>query len=197
MQSFTRAAPPAPRLQRATGRHESGSRAHAAARRWLTGPHVLVARVTRSMLTGEGSVFAAGVWRDGSTGPRIAPHATILAGDRPPRDQLGSPRSAGLLRLSCRPDQVQLAKAIRSTAVISSLAVLERAGRLADYKRLCPPPHERALSELVAGQWLPMELGLAHYSTAKTRGSSYTASRSRVSTSCATAGPACWRARWD
>jgi hypothetical protein len=58
-----------------------------------------------------------------------------------------------------------MASAIRSTILISSLAGAERAGRLAVYRKLVPQQHLQTLSELVAGQWLPIELGVAHYAT--------------------------------
>src|SRR5580704_8119876 len=63
------------------------------------------------------------------------------------------------------PAEVARAKHIRSTLVTSSLNALRRRGYIARYETLVPPAHKEILLSCVAGAWLPMELGVAHYET--------------------------------
>lgn len=78
---------------------------------------------------------------------------------------LGSAAEEVLVPLSCAPERVAAANAIRSTTLMSSLVAIERAGKLPAYRENLPVEHRETLGALVAGTWLPMEVGLAHYAT--------------------------------
>lgn len=59
---------------------------------------------------------------------------------------------------------VKPAAQIRSTLLISSRKMLKDEGLFSEYERLLDAQHRDALSQLTAPCWLPIELGLAHYS---------------------------------
>jgi hypothetical protein len=54
---------------------------------------------------------------------------------------------------------------IRSTLITSSLTALRRRGYMPDYERLVPAVYKETLLSCIAGVWLPMETGVAHYRT--------------------------------
>jgi hypothetical protein len=63
------------------------------------------------------------------------------------------------------PREIASAKHVRSTLLASSLNVLRRRGHMAKYEELVPAAHRERLLSCVAGVWLPMEVGVAHYET--------------------------------
>ncbi len=63
------------------------------------------------------------------------------------------------------PAEMEPAKHIRSTLITSSLTALRKRGYMPDYERLVPAAHEQTLLSCIAGVWLPMETGIAHYAT--------------------------------
>jgi hypothetical protein len=63
------------------------------------------------------------------------------------------------------PATMEPAKHIRSTLITSSLTALRRRGYMPDYERLVPAVHKETLLSCIAGVWLPMEIGVAHYGT--------------------------------
>lgn len=65
-------------------------------------------------------------------------------------------------------DSPELATAIRSTMLQSSLRAIEELGRLDDYYRALPTEHHALVRELVVGQWIPMDVGMAHYGAIET-----------------------------
>ena len=68
-----------------------------------------------------------------------------------------------LVELPCAPEQVPLATAIRSTALVSSLGALVALGLGDAYFERLAPLHRATMRELVAGNWQPMSLAMAHY----------------------------------
>jgi hypothetical protein len=60
-------------------------------------------------------------------------------------------------------ESIGLATHLRSTLVASSLESLRRRGRLDQYRTLVVPEHREAIFDIVAGLWLPIDVGLAHY----------------------------------
>ncbi len=60
-------------------------------------------------------------------------------------------------------EAIGLATHLRSTLVASSLESLRRRGLLDQYSGIVARQHREALLSTVAGQWLPMDVGLAHY----------------------------------
>jgi hypothetical protein len=60
-------------------------------------------------------------------------------------------------------ESLGLAKELRSTLIASSLESLRHRQLLARYSETVSPKHRDALLQTVAGQWLPMEMGMAHY----------------------------------
>jgi hypothetical protein len=61
------------------------------------------------------------------------------------------------------PEPIAPLRHLRSTLLQGSKQSLEAAGHGDDYARAMPPEALRALSSAVAGMWLPLELGVAHY----------------------------------
>lgn len=53
--------------------------------------------------------------------------------------------------------------AIRSTLITSSLASLRSRGLLPRYEAAQQSPHRETILRCVAGEWLPLEVGFAHY----------------------------------
>jgi hypothetical protein len=68
------------------------------------------------------------------------------------------------------PSTIATAKRVRSTLVSSSLNAIRKRGLLAKYETLVPGAHKEAILSCVAGVWLPMEVGIAHYSTCNALG---------------------------
>jgi hypothetical protein len=60
-------------------------------------------------------------------------------------------------------DRIPVATAIRSTTIISSMATLRSSGLVDRYFALLPDEYAPVVRGLVAGEWLPMDLGMAHY----------------------------------
>src|SRR5580692_2444401 len=63
------------------------------------------------------------------------------------------------------PAKAEPAKHIRSTLITSSLTALRKRGYMPDYERLVPAVYKETLLSCIAGVWLPMETGVAHYRT--------------------------------
>jgi hypothetical protein len=61
------------------------------------------------------------------------------------------------------PPRIMPVRHVRSTVLLASIEGVRQAGRLEDYRRLVPVAHHQALFESVAGSWLPVEAGRAHY----------------------------------
>jgi hypothetical protein len=61
------------------------------------------------------------------------------------------------------PDAIGMAKHFRSTLVASSLESLRRHNLFDRYRAIVPAEHREAILSTVAGLWLPIEVGLAHY----------------------------------
>jgi hypothetical protein len=75
-----------------------------------------------------------------------------------------------IVPLPAPPDLIVPAKAIRSTTIISSFAAL-RALRVTDaYFAVLPAEHRPTIVGAVAGQWLPMDVGIAHYAAVESLG---------------------------
>jgi hypothetical protein len=68
-----------------------------------------------------------------------------------------------LLALPCAADRVLLATKIRSTVLTSSLAVLEALGHRDAYFGALAREDHQAMRSLIVGEWVPMDLGVAHY----------------------------------
>jgi len=62
--------------------------------------------------------------------------------------------------------RVPLATHVRSTLIVSSLQTLRSRGLLERYLTLVEAPKRDELLALIAGTWVPIELGLAHYRAA-------------------------------
>jgi hypothetical protein len=60
-------------------------------------------------------------------------------------------------------ESIGLAKQMRSTLVASSFESLRRRNLMDRYRELVDPDHRDTLLSSVAGQWLPIEVGMAHY----------------------------------
>jgi len=52
---------------------------------------------------------------------------------------------------------------VRTTLLVSSLQSLRRRGHLDEYLGHLPPEHHAVVQAMVAGQWVPIEIGRAHY----------------------------------
>lgn len=68
-----------------------------------------------------------------------------------------------LVELSCPPERVPLATAIRSTTLVSSLGAVRSLGLAERYFERLSPIYRETMRELVAGNWQPMALAMAHY----------------------------------
>jgi hypothetical protein len=68
------------------------------------------------------------------------------------------------------PEKLGVATRIRTTLLVSSLQSLRRRGSLDDYMRLLPEEHHMTITSMIAGQWLPMAVGLAHYDACQALG---------------------------
>jgi len=56
-----------------------------------------------------------------------------------------------------------IATHVRTTLLVSSLQSLRRRQHFEDYQRHLPAERHAAVQSMIAGQWAPMELGVAHY----------------------------------
>lgn len=61
------------------------------------------------------------------------------------------------------PANATATRAVRSTLILSSIASLRDAGYYEAYCRGLDEEHREAILQVVAGVWLPLETGLAHY----------------------------------
>ncbi len=61
------------------------------------------------------------------------------------------------------PEPVPPVTAVRGTLVVSSQGVMREHGLEERYWAAVDPAHERALREVIAASWVPIEVGLAHY----------------------------------
>jgi hypothetical protein len=61
------------------------------------------------------------------------------------------------------PKPLEPVTALRSTLITSSLISLRARGLFERYDALQISPHRQTILNLVAGEWLPLEVGLAHY----------------------------------
>ena len=68
-----------------------------------------------------------------------------------------------IVPFSCPRERIQPPKHVRSTLVASSLRALRERGLFAAYEKNLDPAWRSEVLETVAGVWLPIEAGLAHY----------------------------------
>ena len=61
------------------------------------------------------------------------------------------------------PTRDQPTTELRSTLLTTSLQTLRSRGLLDAYFKALPPEHHDAVTHVVAGVWLPIDLGIAHY----------------------------------
>jgi hypothetical protein len=103
----------------------------------------------------------------GRTPDRRAGDGSVLAGSQKvlPRVRGMAPGEEVIVPLPCALADVPLATAVRSTWLASSLRTVREVGgvRLEDYLSHLSPPDRDAMIALVPGQWLPIELAMAHY----------------------------------
>ena len=98
----------------------------------------------------------------GRPGPKPA---GALARGRTPNEALPSlvvRRNEGELILDY-PKPLEPVTAIRSTLITSSATSLRERGLFERYDALQTSPHRDKILNAVAGEWLPLEVGLAHY----------------------------------
>ena len=60
-------------------------------------------------------------------------------------------------------DSIGMASQLRSTLIVSSFEAIRRRELLARYRQLVDPLYREGLLSTVAGLWLPVEVGMAHY----------------------------------
>jgi hypothetical protein len=68
-----------------------------------------------------------------------------------------------ILPFPAPPDSIGMAKELRSTLIVSSFEALRRRELLERYRQLVDPMYRETLLSTVAGLWLPVEAGMAHY----------------------------------
>jgi len=68
-----------------------------------------------------------------------------------------------VLPFSGPPEKLGVATRIRTTLLVSSLQSLRKRGAVDAYMRLLPAEHHMTINSMIAGQWLPIAVGLAHY----------------------------------
>jgi hypothetical protein len=73
---------------------------------------------------------------------------------------MGAPAEEVLMAL---PASYEPVTAVRSTLLISSLATLTEQGHAAHYFAALPPKYHDVIRSAVAGAWLPLDVGVAHY----------------------------------
>ena len=61
------------------------------------------------------------------------------------------------------PRQIETVDAVRSTLITSSLASLRHRGLFERYASLQKSPHRNTILSCVAGEWLDLDVGFAHY----------------------------------
>jgi hypothetical protein len=66
--------------------------------------------------------------------------------------------------------ELRPATSVRSTLIISSLAVLKERGHFDRYTQLVDPAHRETLLHTIAGTWLPLTHATAHYSACEALG---------------------------
>jgi len=96
---------------------------------------------------------------------RQAPGSPLQASGRPRSPALQSlvvQRNDGELILDY-PKPVEPVTAVRSTLITSSLTSLRARGLFERYDALQTSPHRQKILNLVAGEWLPMDVAFAHY----------------------------------
>jgi hypothetical protein len=59
--------------------------------------------------------------------------------------------------------ELGLATEVRTTLLVSSLQSLRKRGHLDRYLGHLPPEHHAAVQSMIAGLWVPIEVGRAHY----------------------------------
>jgi hypothetical protein len=64
------------------------------------------------------------------------------------------------------PGHLRLATQVRSTLIVSSMQTLRKYGHYDAYFERLDPAHRDELTSLIAGRWIPVEIGLAHYRAA-------------------------------
>ncbi|HTV25670.1 MAG TPA: hypothetical protein VMG12_43540 [Polyangiaceae bacterium] len=94
-----------------------------------------------------------------------APALSARALPRPPASAQQSivvARNEGELFLDF-PKPLEVVTAMRSTQLTSSLTALRAFGLFERYDALQTSPHRQKILNVVAGEWLPLEVALAHY----------------------------------
>jgi hypothetical protein len=61
------------------------------------------------------------------------------------------------------PARIEPVRAIRSTVIVGSYAVLKERGLFDKYAAALPPESRELLVNIVVGAWIPIDLGLVHY----------------------------------
>jgi hypothetical protein len=61
------------------------------------------------------------------------------------------------------PPRVPPVRNVRSTLILASVETVRRLGRFDDYERALAPEHKETILQVIAAQWLPIEVALAHY----------------------------------
>lgn len=90
---------------------------------------------------------------------------TLQASRRPRSSALQSlvvQRNEGELILDY-PKPLEVVTAVRSTLITSSLTSLRARGLFERYDAMQTSPHRQTILNLVAGEWLPLDVALAHY----------------------------------
>jgi hypothetical protein len=101
--------------------------------------------------------------------PRAPRGAAKPGGSRPAppiaRAQVGSPSKQEeiLVPLSAPRDKLEAVTQFRSTLLTSSLKAIRDRGHGDRYMTILPPQHHDAIRACIAGTWLPIDLGIAHY----------------------------------
>jgi hypothetical protein len=75
-----------------------------------------------------------------------------------------------VVALPAPPEQLGVASRIRTTLLVSSLQSMRKRGSYDDYLRVLPREHRETIGLLIAGQWVAMEVGLAHYEACQALG---------------------------
>jgi hypothetical protein len=68
------------------------------------------------------------------------------------------------------PASVRPVRGVRSTLVQASIESVRRRGRFDDYERAVPAAHKDALLRAVAGMWISLDAGKAHYAACDSLG---------------------------
>jgi hypothetical protein len=100
-----------------------------------------------------------------SAAQRQTPGTALQASGRPPPTSLQSlvvQRNDGELILDY-PKPLEPVTAVRSTLLTSSLASLRARGLFERYDAQLTSPHRQTVLNLMAGEWLPVEVAFAHY----------------------------------